>query len=69
MKVKIRVLKIHMGAMGRCEKVNIVGKGGGGVIVTQIKWNEKTLFACLGLSSHSRIFHSYKDVTITGEGL
>ena len=23
----------------------------------------------LGLSSHSRIFHSYGDVTITGEGL
>ena len=29
------------------------------------------LFACLfkGLSSHSRIFHSHGDVTITGEGL
>ena len=30
------------------------------------------LFVCLfvrGLSSHSRIFHSYADVTITGEGL
>ena len=30
------------------------------------------LFVCLfawGLSSHSRIFHSYRDVTITGEGL
>ena len=30
------------------------------------------LFVCLfvwGFSSHSRIFHSYRDVTITGEGL
>ena len=30
------------------------------------------LFACLfvwGLTSHSRIFHSYGDVTITDEGL
>ena len=26
-------------------------------------------FLFLGLSSHSRIFHSYGDVTITGEGL
>ena len=28
------------------------------------------MFVCFwGLSSHSRIFHSYDDVTITGEGL
>ena len=27
------------------------------------------MFVCLGFSSHSRIFHSYGDVTITGEGL
>ena len=27
------------------------------------------LFVCLNLSSHSRLFHSYGDVTITGEGL
>ena len=27
------------------------------------------LFVCLSLSSHSRIFHSYEDVTIEGEGL
>ena len=27
------------------------------------------LFVCLGISSHSRIFHSYGDVTIAGEGL
>mgnify|MGYP003692507677 CR=1 FL=1 len=26
-------------------------------------------FVCLDLSSHSRLFHSYGDVTITGEGL
>ena len=31
----------------------------------------KLLFVCLfwGLSSHLRIFHSYGDVTIPGEGL
>ena len=27
------------------------------------------LFVCLGFSSHSRIFHSYGDVAIAGEGL
>ena len=27
------------------------------------------LFVCLGFSSHSRIFHSFGDVTNTGEGL
>ena len=27
------------------------------------------LFVCVGLSSHSRIFHSYRDVTITSEEL
>ena len=27
------------------------------------------LFVCLGFSSHSRIFHSYGNVTFTGEGL
>ena len=27
------------------------------------------LFVCLGFSSHSRIFHSCKEFTITGEGL
>ena len=27
------------------------------------------LFVCLGFSSHSRIFHSYGDVTFAGEGL
>ena len=27
------------------------------------------LFVCFGFSSHWRIFHSYGDVTIAGEGL
>ena len=26
------------------------------------------VFVCLGISSHSRIFHTFGDVTITGEG-
>ena len=30
---------------------------------------QMTLFFLLGLTSHSRIFHSYGDVTITAEGL
>ena len=37
-----------------------------------INFKSKDLFVCFfvwGISSHSRIFHSYEDVTITGEGL
>ena len=35
-----------------------------------VKKKQLFVFVCLGFSSHSRdIFHSYGDVTITGEGL
>ena len=34
-----------------------------------ISANFVCLFVCLGLSSYSRNFHSYEDVTINGEGL
>ena len=37
--------------------------------VKQKKYGLKqTLFICVGFMSQSRIFHFYKDVTITGEG-
>ena len=32
-------------------------------------YNWIALFVCFGLSSHSRIFHSFADVTIAGDGL
>ena len=42
-------------------------------IITQVLQKPKRLFVCLivclGSTSLSRIFHSYGDVTITGEGL
>ena len=38
-------------------------------IITQVLQKPKSLFVCMGSTSLSRIFHSYGDVTITGEGL
>ena len=45
--------------------------GNSGYIVKKvcIYITEVVMFVSLGLSYHSRIFHSYGDVNITGEGL
>ena len=39
------------------------------VIYSTLHWFFVCLFVCMGLISHPRIYHSYGDVTITGEGL